>query len=112
MSADVYGDVRFARGKIGPFDGSVDLLVGVGGVYTEDDCAAIQAEANPACAETANQLHPASVLGLAASVGRGQWGLRLRGERWQYTEVIVGEVDEKRIPVWFGADVVFRLGGG
>lgn len=108
-SGSVVGDVRFARGAVGKLDGAIDLVVGVGGVYTVEDCEATGNVED--CLPTQKQLHPASVIGLTASVGSGRWALRVRGERWQYTEVVSGSVEENKIPVWLGAEAVLRFGG-
>lgn len=105
------GTVRFARGPIGTFDGAIDLVVGIGGVYTIDDCVALQMANESVCINTQHQLHAASVIGLNAMVGQGRWGVRLRGERWAYTETVVGTVEESKLPVWLGADLVVRFGG-
>jgi hypothetical protein len=105
------GTVRFARGPIGTFDGAIDLVVGVGGVYSVDDCVALQMESAPVCLGTQRQLHPASIIGLNALIGQGQWGVRLRGERWAYTETVAGSVEQSKDPVWLGVDLVVRFGG-
>jgi hypothetical protein len=110
-SGSVFGDVRFARGAIGRFEGAIDLVVGVGGVYTMEDCAASLFQDDTSCAATQHEVHPAGVIGLAASVGSGRWALRVRGERWQYTELVLGSVEENKIPVWVGAEAVLRVGG-
>lgn len=105
------GHARFAHGSLGDFAANVELVVGAGGVYTHDRCDLIQADDDAECLSTQDQVHPTAVIGLAASVERGRWGLRLRGERWQYTEIVAGDIKENKIPVWLGADVVLRFGG-
>jgi hypothetical protein len=110
-SASVFGDVRFARGAIGRFDGALDLVVGAGGVYTVEDCAAMGMGDDAACLATQREAHLASVIGLSASVGSGRWALRVRGERWQYTERVFDTVKENKIPIWAGVDAVVRFGG-
>lgn len=109
-STTLTGLVRFARGSAGPIDGALDLVVGGGGVRTVDDCEAILAEDDPSCLATQDQIHLVSIVGLAATAGAGAWALRLRGERWAYTEVVMESVEEQKVPVWVGADLVWRPG--
>lgn len=111
-TGSVTAQARFARLDGERLHGSLDLVVGVAGVWSVDDCEAILAADDPVCLATQSQVHPAGVVGLAAGAGRGRWGARLRVEAWRYTEVVNGVVDESKRPVWAGVDLVWRTGGG
>lgn len=84
------------------------LVAGGGVVYTVDDLDMLYAVGDPEAEATARQLHPAWTLGLTADAAWEHTGFRLRAERRSYTETVLSDVDERKNPLWLGADVLYR----
>lgn len=106
-----YGLVSPLRGRMGDLDTSLGLVAGVAAVYTHDDLALIQMDDDEAFVATEDEWHPASLVGLRGAATYRRVGGQLRLERVAWQESFASEVQERRIALFVGVDVVVRIGG-
>ena len=91
---------------LGDLTSTVGLFVGGGLMHTRDDLKLLQEEDNAAFIKNEKQVHGSFSWGLTAEVRQKAIGLRVRFEESRYQELIGRRSFEKKVPVWFGADLV------
>lgn len=106
-----YGLVAPVRGRMGALDTSLGLVAGAAAVRTHDQLALVGMEDDADFLATADEWHPASLVGLRGGASHGRVGVQLRLERVAWQESVGSEVQERRAALFVGADVVVRLGG-
>ncbi len=94
--------------ELGALHTNVGLFVGGGAMQTRDDLVVLQVENDPAYFDAERQSHPSFSWGVTAEARKNRVGLRVRFEEARYQEV-VKKAREKKVPVWFGADLVILL---
>jgi len=85
----------------------VGLFMGGGLTQTLDDLALLGVPKGSR--DTERQSHPTFSWGVTASVRKDRIGFRVRFEESRYREDFAGS-QEKKVPVWFGADFVLWQG--
>lgn len=85
------------------------LRAGGGAVRTED-LPDLGYDSQPAFEVTRYQWHPLVEVGVWAEAGVGRWSFRVGLDRAEYQEVIYGEVEERKTPLWLRSAVSWRWG--
>jgi len=92
--------------ELGELVSSVGLFVGGGLMHTRDDLEVLHEEETRRFVDSEKQAHGSFSWGLTAEVRRKSIGMRVRFEESRYQELVGRNKTEKKVPVWFGADLV------
>jgi hypothetical protein len=105
------GSVTPLRGTVGTLTTRVGIEAGIGFVHTRDDLDLLQAQGEPDYEATADEVHPAGLIGVVGEVRSGAWGGRLRIERMGYEETVGRTVQESKDLLWVGFELTRWYGG-
>lgn len=98
-------------GRLGSWHAHVGPFAGVGVVHTYDDVELIQGTGNPEYEATREEFHATTIYGLGAELRREVFGLGVRLERQNYTEVVGTTTLETKRTGWVMLEASWRFGG-
>jgi hypothetical protein len=98
-------------GRLGGWQAHVGPYAGLGVVHTYDDLELLQVAGVPEFEATREEFHATTIYGLGAELRRDVFGLGVRLERQNYTEVVGTTTLETKQTGWVMMEASWRFGG-